>query len=215
MAIKNLLLPIVIVLLLLSIWGCGDKMLVFRGVAPSIPAGNSILVIPSTAEMVSFDGLKLSSLALVNIGSSYEVTGGTHALTVRYSEMWDFNNQETTLLTSQPQTISVNFEPGKIYELVVPRLKNMRDAQAFAATPEFSVKITGLLQQTAVVKPSPAVNAPAQPTPLTTPATSTTDAVANTPAARRETMESNMLIRLWQNSTAAEREQFHNWLKGQ
>lgn len=110
--------------------------------------------VPIDIEIESIDGREVKGLssAFFSSGTELLLPPGGHEITVRYSDFWEYDENNYDKFESDDVILGFTAEPGMTYRLAHPKLEDSRDMAEFADQPDIWIEKTGSTGLTAEKK---------------------------------------------------------------
>ncbi|GAA6135152.1 hypothetical protein NBRC116188_19420 [Oceaniserpentilla sp. 4NH20-0058] len=109
---------------------------------PSIGVDNEVrFVLPLNFELISLDQQAVSQYQQVfrNHDLTIKLAPGQHTLVVRYSDIWDIDDETHEKVTSGHITFAGEFLAGQQYHFQTPTLNSYNQAKAFVKNPNITL----------------------------------------------------------------------------
>jgi len=128
---------------LLSLSGCQNKknIQVYDPAETRLDEVATVRVPPDIA-LVSVDDREVSDGFDSFIGGEkvVQLAPGEHVMVVRYSELWDFNDENYEKFRSEKVSLNFNVEAGGVYFVAHPELSNIKEAAKFEKNPDIWIE---------------------------------------------------------------------------
>lgn len=128
---------------LLSLSGCQNKknIQVYDPAETRLDEVATVRVPPDIA-LVSVDDSDVSDGFDLFIGGEkvIQLAPGEHVMVVRYSELWDFNDENYEKFRSEKVSLNFNVEARGVYFVTHPKLSNVKEAAKFEKNPDIWIE---------------------------------------------------------------------------
>lgn len=128
---------------------------------PSIGTENEVsLILPLNFELISLNQQAVSQYQQVfrNHDLTIKLAPGQHTLVVRYSDIWDIDDENHEKVTSGHITFEGEFHSAQLYRFDTPELANFTQVKTFVKNPDITLSSSkNAIQSNYTEKASPLV----------------------------------------------------------